>query len=211
MTTVNQTNQVTKFYLPFALPKYGNAMQQNAYYVQSAGQYLAPMRSYALGVVENFGGVPVNTDTRPHNIEFKVVNGSHFMQIMREMGIAITHMLEVPGGFKCFKQANGPSVCFIQKKTTRGTGHVEYTAVLAMRHVTHELFLGVFPPQQEQQQEPAASFIDEAFSEEPVLEGHLEYIQSLEDASFTPEPEEVLPPANELDTQISAEDLPAGL
>lgn len=206
MTNINPASKV---YLPFALPKYGNAQQQNQYFVQSAGQYLAPMRSFALSTVENFGGVPVHTETRPHNIEFKIVNGSHLMQIAKAMGFVITHMQEVSGGYKCFTRLNGPSVCFIQKRTVRGTSHVEYTAVLAMRHVARELFVGCFPPAPAQEQAP--SFIEEAFggAGEPIPAGHIDYLESLEAA---PVPNEVS--SSQLpfpEVQISLADLPAGL
>lgn len=232
MTTVNQTS---KFYLPFALPKYGTATQQNQYFVQQAGQYLMPMRSFAYGIVEQNGGVVVSADTRPYNAEFKVVNGAHFMQIMRAMGINITHMTEVPGGYKCHKDGNlSTSVCFVQKKATRGTGHVEYKAVLAMRQVAHELFIGVFPPQEASKDDFVQEALDttsrayqdaqQVFQTEaptpeqvayttPLTADELEEISRRNEQQFI---DEMLEEAahSELpfpEVQISAADLPLGL
>lgn len=197
------TNQPLNFYLPFALPKYGNAMQKNAYFVQSAGEYLMPMRSYAYGVVEQFGGVVVAHNTRFHNVEFKVANGQHFMQIIKAMGINITHMTPVNGGYKCHKDGNmNVSTCFVQKKVTKGTGHIEYTAILALRHVARELFLAVFPPapEQEKNEAPKDNFMEEALSmQEP------QHVEHPEDFYMNPEP-----PASE-EVVVSENDLPLGL
>lgn len=192
MTTVNET---AKFYLPFALPKYGTAMQQNQYFTEQAGAYLMPMRSFAYGIVEQQGGVVMAFNTRPYNVEFKVTNGQHFMAIMRAMGINITHMTEAPGGFKCHKDGNKlVSVCFVKKHVVRGTGAIEYTAVLAMRHVARELFLGAFPVQQA----PQDNFMQQALDTTS---------RAYQDAQQLFQTEEPTPEQVEYTTPLTAEEL----
>lgn len=190
MMMTQQLNQV-----PFALPRYGNAREKNAFFVQSAGPYLHPMRNHAYSVIERAGGVPVARDTRFYNVEFLVANGNHFMQIMKELGIAVTHMLPVSGGYKCYKNGNSQhSICFIQKRTEKVSGAITYTAVLPMRDNALELLVPVQETVQQQDPffmpappAPVDSFLP---THHPAMPEH---------PSLTP------------GVQISMSDLPAGM